>query len=117
MIKVRPKCDSDQCLSGAESKNLAMKLSWLAVFMLLVNQSIAQDFRFIVRVSHYTPPDINGAIDRCSGTVIAERHVLAPASCVTPVRNERSIVVRKFVGNLICKLNFDRKNCVNSLIF
>ena len=85
-----------------------MKYLCLVFFVLLINQSIAQDFRFIVRVSHYTHPDINGANDRCSGTVVSARHVLAPASCVTPLLAHRRIVVRKFVGDLICKSNLNR---------
>jgi hypothetical protein len=86
-----------------------MKIVLLAVFLLcLVDGNVArQNQRFIVRVARFTYPDVNGAVDRCSGTAISNRHVLTTATCVTPLFDRQQILVRYAMDDLFCKFSWN----------
>lgn len=57
----------------------------------LYNESFSPDF--IVNVLHYTAPNFDHAIIRCSATIITVRHVLTTASCVD-VTNTTKITIQ-----------------------
>ena len=67
-----------------------MKFFLLSIcFAAFFSQCLSQN-KFIVDVVDFTSSDFNTSMFRCYGVVISPRHVVAPASCVTP-RSSRSI--------------------------
>lgn len=100
-IKVKSRDVYKQWTAKGEEKQFKMKFSILLIRLLsLACQSKAQSLisRFIVQVAHYEVPNVESFVNRCAGTVISSRHVLAPASCVTPIPADRRIVIRLVAG-------------------
>lgn len=70
------------------------------LLIVLCEQGLAQE-RFIVTVTEYVSGNFNGAVGRCPGTIITDRHVLTTADCATPTNNSMLLGIR---------INFDFGN-------
>jgi hypothetical protein len=68
-----------------------MEKSLLSIaFLLLFCQVYSYPEKFIVKVGHYSLPNLSSTSVKCSGTVVSSRHVLTTASCVSLTSQEIS---------------------------
>ncbi|XP_037042380.1 snake venom serine protease-like [Bradysia coprophila] len=66
----------------------------LPIFLIfLCEQGLAQE-RFIAVVTEYVRGNFSGAVARCPGTIITDRHVLTTAACATPTNDSFLLGIR-----------------------
>lgn len=96
------------------SSTIKMKLSVKSIFLYIFLCSLLsvgfslEPAKFIVKVGHYTEPNLGTTIIKCSGTIVSSRHVLTTARCVTPIQISQGIsVVQNFESNACKFLKID----------
>lgn len=65
--------------------------------ILLCQETLAQD-RFIVYVSEFVSGNLGGAVSRCPGSIITNRHVLTTAACAIPTNSSMQISITVVVS-------------------
>lgn len=81
--------------------NCAVKLiSCQILFCLLLNFASSLDSaEFVVKIGHYTLPNLETTKIQCSGTIVSSRHVLTAASCVRTQISEGISIVQSSETN------------------